>query len=194
MKVRFLVSFGYNWSLEHLKKKRYTLKRHFDYEDWSKKFEKYWRKYEGEILNTIKKKTKIKWKDKEVWCYLTPTVLGYSHPLTVKISKNMSITMKILIHELIHINFGDYFYKIKKMMPKNVDKLNYMAHVPLYLVYMDVIKQISPKDKKMFLEHELERQDYRKAVIKARKLYPEWKKWNKDILSFVKKCLEKELF
>jgi len=123
-KIEFVYSWIYNqtffmllkreWKLEYLKPSlRYT-----------KKLEKEWKKIDKKVLKEMENVTGMRWKDKEITCFLVNhCVHSFSWPLTVIISggegkfRRVDHVIDILVHELIHNLFSDNgVYKLDKQL------------------------------------------------------------------------------
>lgn len=64
--------------------------------------EKLWKKDEKRILKEISKVTGLKWKDKQIICYVNGMGRPFSDPLTLRLYKNKNDFIDTLTHELIH--------------------------------------------------------------------------------------------
>lgn len=68
------------------------------------KMKKFWKKDERKILEEISKITKLKWREKQIYCYMTgrENYFAFSDPLTLPFYKKLDFLTDILVHELIH--------------------------------------------------------------------------------------------
>jgi len=71
--------------------------------NYIKKVEKLWRKDEKKVLTELSKIIKLKWKEKQIYCYVVERCIPFSDPLTLPVyEKYPDYFIDVLIHELIH--------------------------------------------------------------------------------------------
>ena len=70
--------------------------------NYVKSIEELWKKQDNKILREIEKVTGLKWKEKEIKCYVIGFGRCFSDPLTMKLFENKNDFIDILTHELIH--------------------------------------------------------------------------------------------
>ena len=154
--------------------------------EWSKIFEKEWKKYEKRITDKISKYSGFEWKTEDVVCFVVEDfpVAGISLPLTIRMG-DLQERIKTLIHELIHVNvprrFNNLAYESKK--PRT------FTHIALYLIYNRIITEIFPGGE--LSKFEL-KGIYGEAIKKSIELEPLWRKSNKNIYDFMKYCLKRK--
>ncbi len=113
---------GSNLIQESLKKKGLEYPTHEKIRDFIKEVEPKWNKIEEKVLSSISKISGLKWKEKQVWCYVIGCGRSFSDPLTVKVHETKEDFIDTLVHEMIHQiqiqnedivnkNWGDYLYK-----------------------------------------------------------------------------------
>jgi hypothetical protein len=66
------------------------------------KVEPLWRRKESAALTEMSKVTSLKWREKEIICYIIGYGRSFSDPLTVRLYKNKNGFIDTLTHELIH--------------------------------------------------------------------------------------------
>lgn len=121
--------------------------------DYIKKIEKIWRKDESKLLKEFSKITELKWKEKQIYCYVVGKCIPFSDPLTIPIyNKYPNLFIDTLIHELIHQIFIQSFRKSKKAW-KYIDskykKENKKTriHIPLYAISSHIYLKFYNKNK-----------------------------------------------
>jgi len=190
MKVKFVVSLPYNMAMTKSVGKEYNRKNLVRVIKWTNKFEKEWRKYEKKITTRIARYSGFKWKRNKVICFVVEKYpcTAISKPLTIRIYKNIKNRIRILTHELIHVNtpikFGNLVAKSKRT--------RVFTHIAVYLILNKIMKEVFPKQRK-YSKKELSNKIYRNAIEKSIELGPLWKRSGKNIYSFMKYCLEKGL-
>ena len=195
MKVKFFVSYPFNLVLGWFVNKNFNLNDYEKLEVKGKELEKEWKKIEKRVFTKIEKYSKIKWKYKKFYCYLVRDGfrgMSIYDPLTIKVEKNVRDTIKSLIHELIHLNL--YTKDFSKLKPKGYSPTIFY-HIPLYLIYNRVLRELFPKDKKIYSPpiYRFKDKEYLKAIKISRQLDLLWRKSNKNIHAFMRYCLDKGL-
>lgn len=71
-------------------------------QSYMKAAEKVWRKYEKIILQELPRIIKLKWKEKEIICYVVGDCRPFSDPLTLPVYEDKGLFVDVLTHELIH--------------------------------------------------------------------------------------------
>jgi hypothetical protein len=162
-------------------------------QEYIKKIEKLWPKEEMAILQELARVSKLKWKKKEIICYVVSDCRPFSDPLTLPAYKNKEYFVDVLTHELIHQLFTqegnhkkakeawEYFHKKYKK-----ESFITRIHIPLYAIHSHVYK-------KLFNEERMERDmhwikffpDYKKAWEIVKK--EGYKKVLKEFNSRIKK-------
>jgi len=148
-KINFRYSWIYNQNLEkwtrnlkHTPKKRFTPR---EIENYIKAVEKLWEPKEKKILRELEKIAKLKWKEKEIICYIVGKCIPFSDPLTIPLYKNKNWFIDVLIHELIHQLFTQesnmeraerswkfFFNKYNK------ESHNVKIHIPLHAIHSKI--------------------------------------------------------
>ena len=156
--------------------------------EWSKMFEKEWRKYEKRITDKISKYSGFEWKTEDVDCFVVENfpVAGISFPLTIRMG-DLQKGIKTLTHELIHVNVPGKF----ENLVYESEKPRTFTHIALYLIYNRIITEIFPGDEP-YSEFE-SKGIYGEAIKKSIELEPLWRKSNKNIYDFMKYCLKRKL-
>jgi len=81
---------------------------------YSRKVEKLWNKQEIKILKEISNVSGLKWKVKNIDCYIVGYGIAFSDPLTISTYYKSNKFIDILTHELIHQIFIQNFNITKK--------------------------------------------------------------------------------
>jgi hypothetical protein len=79
---------------------------HEDIQEYVKKVEVEWEKLEKIVLHELGKTVKLKWKEREIICYVVGDCRPFSDPLTLPIYDDTSLFIDVLIHELVHRLFS----------------------------------------------------------------------------------------
>ena len=139
-------------------------------QSYIKKIEKIWSKERRAILQELARVSKLKWKKKEITCYVVSDCRPFSDPLTLPAYNNKEYFVDVLTHELIHQLFTqegnhkkakkawEYFHK-KYKKESHITRI----HIPLYAIHSHVYK-------KLFNEERMERDMY------WIKFFPDYKK------------------
>ena len=167
------VKFGYSDAYENALSKRsfkFNHKKRIAYEKVAKKFQSRWDKVDSKILFSMSRLTYLKWKQKEIECYLSSEAgYSYSHPLTIgyKIGWSFDYLIAFVTHELSHIFF--WSNKESIILPndtkqtknnigfyKNYSKESYMTklHIPVHALVILVIKKVFGKNAEKYLKWE----------------------------------------
>jgi len=187
MKIDFVVSLPYNELMAKAFCKKNFKVNLTNIKEWTRGFEKEWRKHERKILNKIEEYSGIKWKEDKIKCYVVGnSPISISSPLTIPIFKNKRVALKCLVHELIHVNIAGVNKPL--LSPKSKEAQTF-RHIGLYLIYNQIMKKFFPGEK-IYLRSELENPRYKKAIEISKKLEPKWKKSNKNIYEFMKYYLK----
>src|SRR3989338_5892909 len=151
--------------------------------------EKSWKVDEKRILGEIESVSGLKFKKNDIICYVVKNMADYaiSHPLTMKVEKNLERASIVLIHELIHILFvqNKKSEKLIGYLSKNYGEhnLHFRVHLPLFIVQRKVIENLYGKNyftKVLRTELKLEEGYIWRT---ANEIYPKFKK---DIIKFFK--------
>lgn len=104
-----------------------------------------WKKEESRTLKELSAISKLKWKVKEIPCYVVGRAFPFSDPLTLPIYKDKDWFVDVLTHELIHqlftqkgnmeITERSWNYIFKKYK-KESDKTK--IHIPLHAIHSDI--------------------------------------------------------
>ena len=188
MRVRFVVSLPYNMVMMRSSGKEFgegDLRRVVE---WSKMFEREWRKHERRVTDRISKYSGFDWETEDVVCFALEDfpVAGISLPLTIRMG-DLQERIKTLTHELIHVNLPRNF----KNLIRESEKPRTFNHIALYLIYNRIIAEIFPASEP-YSEFEL-KGIYGEAIKKSVELEPLWRKSDKNIYDFMKLCLRRKL-
>ena len=188
MKVNVEYSIPYDRMLTVMSMNEYSERQKDEIKNYIFNLENSWKKQEKKILREIEKVAGLKF-GADVTCYVVKDMsdLAISHPLTLKIEKNLERANIVLMHELIHVLFVQnkrsekLLEYLTKIFP---DKhLHFRVHLPLFLVQRKVIENLYGKiyfSKVLKQEVKLE-EGY--IWETANELYPKFKK---DAISFFK--------
>jgi len=144
---------------------------HDDIQNYIEKIEKEWREQEKIILRELEKTAKLKWKEREIICYVVGDCRPFSDPLTLPVYDDTSLFIDVLIHELIHRLFSqennyeeaekswNYFhnrYKNESFLTR--------IHIPINAILEHIYRKILDTER---LERDIKRSssrvDYKKA-------------------------------
>lgn len=149
-KIRFRYSYVYDRRYrDSPRMKRLLKKRGKKYPSsekiltYIKRIEPSWKKNEKKILREISKIMGLKWKEKEIICYVIGFGRGFSDPLTVKVFKNKNDFVDTLVHEMIHqIQFQnhDLWRKWAVYLRNNYKNKSRMtnSHILLHAVHKEI--------------------------------------------------------
>ena len=156
-KIKFVYSSIYDsgyrnskWVNEFLKKKKQKYPIEKQILSYIKYIEKHWKKDEKKILKEISKITGLKWKEKEIKCYVIGFGRPISDPLTLGICKYKNDFIDTLTHELIHqIQFQNEkkWPRWGKHLANKYKKELFMtkAHIFLHAVHWKLIEKLFNK-------------------------------------------------
>ena len=188
MKINFEYSIPYDRMLTIMSMNEYSEKQKDEIKDYIFNLENSWKKQEKKILKEIEKVAGLRFKA-DVTCYVVREMsdLAISHPLTLRIEKNLERASIVLMHELIHVLFVQN-KKSEKLLEYLTKKypgkyLHFKVHIPLFLVQRKVIENLYGKayfSKVLRQELKLEEGYIWETV---NKLYPKFKK---DAINFFK--------
>ena len=112
-----------------------------------------WRKDEKKVLTELSKISQLRWKEKNIRCYIVGKCIPFSDPLTISIyKKSPDNFIDILIHELIHrlfiqdgnlkksANSWSYFEKKYKKESK-ITKNHIVLHAIHSHIYLKIFNQ-----------------------------------------------------
>lgn len=176
------IRFKYSWIYDRMWQEAYRRKGKpkTGYPPNWKKLERYareieliWRRIEKKVLREMEKISSLGWKKREIICYIVTKCRPFSAPLTIRVYKDKTYFIDILVHELFHNLFTQnqekylryYFRYLKKKYPKYY--LMVRSHILLYAMH-----------KKLYLDYFGKKRllrDIEKANQFAKK-YPEYKK------------------
>jgi hypothetical protein len=134
-----------------------------------KKIEKLWEKDEKKILAEIENASGMKWKEKEIICYLVSRAIPFSDPLTMPVYKNKQFFIDILVHELIHRIFvqnnKDFRKKMQIIIKKFPDEnWNVKIHILLDIIHKKIYEKFNwQKRMQNEINYFKKLRDYKKA-------------------------------
>lgn len=135
-----------------------------------KKVESMWHKYEKKVLGEMSKLTGLKWKEKNITCYVVGNCFPFSDPLTIKAYKEHDYFIDTLIHESIHQLFtqngnSERVAKVKKYYEKKYagETRRTQIHIHVHAIHQHLFL-------KFFGQKRLDRQ------IEKMNKYPDYKK------------------
>ena len=106
MKLNFEYSIPYDRMLTVMSMNEYHEKQKDEVKDYIFMLGESWKGVEKRIIRGIEKAAGLKFKE-DATCYVVKNMADYaiSHPLTLKMEKNLDKANVVLMHELIHILF-----------------------------------------------------------------------------------------
>ena len=132
---------------KYLKEQNKTYPSRKKVKDYIQKIEKEWGKQEEKVLNKISKTSGLKWKQKEIICYVIGYGRPFSDPLTMRIYPNINDFIDNLTHELIHniqLQNGKNISKWWKYVEKNYKNESRLTknHLFLHAVHWEILKSL----------------------------------------------------
>ncbi len=188
MKIKFEYSIPYDRMLTIMSLNDYDEKQKDEIKDYIFGLSESWNNVEKRVIKSIERASGLKFKE-DATCYVVKNMADYaiSHPLTLKIEKNLERAKVVLMHELIHILFvqNEKAEKLLECLSKKYPKqsLYFKVHLPLFLVQRKVIEEVFGQayfNKVLKDEVKLEEGYIWKD---ANALYPKFKK---DVVKFFK--------
>ena len=132
--------------------------------NYIKNIDKYWKKYEKPILKELSQISRLKWKSKEIPCYVVGDCVLFSDPLTIGMYKDKDWFVNNLIHELIHQLFTQEGNEVKSKKAWNYiyrkykkESHNTQIHIPLHAIHTHIYLNFFDKKK---LEEEIKFNKY----------------------------------
>jgi hypothetical protein len=149
-KIKFLYSPIYDDVLTEYEGKRFNENQKKEVENYIQKLQIKWREVEKPVLEFLLKTLNSKWNGKEITCYVVKhfRISGISHPLTLKMTRNVEEGLSNLIHELIHIflplkKWEKISQKLIKKFPG--EKPEIILHIYVNFVHLQVLKKFFKK-------------------------------------------------
>ncbi|PJA01974.1 hypothetical protein COX73_03215 [bacterium (Candidatus Gribaldobacteria) CG_4_10_14_0_2_um_filter_36_18] len=104
-KINFFYSPIYDFLLTEYEGKHFHKKQKKEVENYIRRLQILWQKVNKPILRFLLKIFKNNWSEKEITCYIVKyfRLSGISHPLTIKMTRNLEEAIINLVHELIHV-------------------------------------------------------------------------------------------
>jgi hypothetical protein len=110
--------------------------------NYIKEIEPLWRKEEKRICSELAKITGLKWRDKEIVCYVVGDCRPFSDPLTLPAYRNREFFIDVLTHELIHQLFvqADNTEKAWQRIHRKYKKESFITriHIPLHAIHWHI--------------------------------------------------------
>ncbi|MFA6097897.1 MAG: hypothetical protein WC788_09840 [Candidatus Paceibacterota bacterium] len=139
--------------------------------NYIKKVEKMWRKCEKKVLREMTELTGLKWKEKNITCYVVGNCSPFSDPLTIKTYKEHDYFIDTLVHESIHQLFTqegnlEQAAKAWKYFEKKYANETYRTriHIPLHAIHWHIFLKFFGQKR---LDRQIEKMnkytDYKKA-------------------------------
>ena len=147
-------------------------------------FELEWANQEKDILETIEKASKLKFKSK-IDCYIVQSMAykAISHPLTISTEEDVEKNIHLLIHELIHIILvQNQTTRLLRKLEANYEDHDAMVHIPVLLVQKRVEELLYGK--KSFTNH-IDGLEAHLPIIT--RIYPKYLKQRSNVLEFLLK-------
>lgn len=151
----------YDNALSKQKKITYSKNKSERGEKFAKRLQKEWNKYAEEILTTMVKISKLKWKHDTIECFVSfETPYAFSHPLTININNNMYYGIDNLVHELTHILLVSN--RVNALPPKSKilykrykkEKYNVKLHIIVHALIILTFQKVLGKDAEKYLKWE----------------------------------------
>ena len=149
-KIKFLYSPIYDCVLTEYEGKRFNENQKKEVENYIQKLQIKWREVEKPVLEFLLKTLNSKWNGKEITCYVVKhfRISGISHPLTLKMTRNVEEGLSNLIHELIHIflplkKWEKISQKLIKKFPEERPEI--ILHIYVNFVQLQVLKKFFKK-------------------------------------------------
>ncbi len=169
VKIKFRWSFIYEASI-HNKEEDDFKKIEEEVKNFIEKVSLKWKPLEEKIFSYIENLTGLKWKSKEINCYVihTSDYMPISDPLTIAIrfrsgNEIFELTpdrfLNMLIHEIIHNLFienekeTDYYFKELLDSCKYSQNWNVSTHIPIHAIYEKIFLKFFDKKR---LDKEIE--------------------------------------
>ncbi len=150
--IKFFYSQIYDAILTEYEGKNFSKRQKEEVEKYIKKFQREWKKIEKPILKFLLKIFPKAKENEKIVCYFVKNfkISGISHPLTIRMSKDVQKDISTLIHELIHIflvcekqKWKKVFKTLMKKFPK--EKRYTIVHLFVNFVHLKVLKKFFPK-------------------------------------------------
>lgn len=142
------IKFRYSWIYDMTSRKNLdSYRKKLPYpspkkiQDYISNVEKEWGKIGKKILQYLSKTAGIKWKEKEIICYVVGRSKPLSDPLIMEIyEKRTDWFIDVLIHELIHRLFiqENNLEKLYKLSKKYKKDIHITVHIILNAIHKDV--------------------------------------------------------
>jgi hypothetical protein len=110
--------------------------------NYVKKLDARWKKIDKKIFDSISRISGLKWKIKEIECYVVSIpICPFSVPLTIHIHNDLNWQIEILIHELIH---NILVQNMERVIFKNYNKygklpFNTKIHILVHAIEREVL-------------------------------------------------------
>jgi hypothetical protein len=148
--IKFFYSPIYDYVLTEYEGKRFNENQKKEVENYIQKLQIKWREVEKPVLEFLLKTLNSKWNGKEITCYVVKhfRISGISHPLTLKMTRNVEEGLSNLIHELIHIflplkKWEKISQKLIKKFPE--EKPEIILHIYVNFIHLQVLKKFFKK-------------------------------------------------
>lgn len=159
-RIKFFYSSIYDRLLTEYEGKYFHEKQEREIENYIRRLQVSWRKINKPILRFLLKILKNKWSEKEIKCYVVKyfRLSGISHPLTIKMTKDIKEAIINLIHELIHIFLPlRKWKKISSNLAKKFphEKPEIILHIYINFIQLQVLRKFFEKSviKKMLRKY-----------------------------------------
>lgn len=109
-----------------------------------------WGKIESEVLKAISRITGLKWKEKDITCYVIGYGRSFSDPLTIRLHETPELFIDTLVHEMIHqiqIQNNDLAKKWYSYLDKvhnnetNLTKNHIIVHAIHKKIYLELFNE-----------------------------------------------------
>ena len=182
-----MLNFNYSWiydqNIHWWNRKRLNPNSYKKTSSYIKKLENKWNKIDKTVFDTISELSNLKWKNKEIECYVVNALIySFSVPLTITTKNDLDQQIEILIHELIHNIWIQNLDKIKIKDYNKYGKLNQNTkiHILVHAIEKEVlIKLFGDEKTKKYIKTYDKSSDYKKAwnIVEkegSRRIIREW--------------------
>jgi hypothetical protein len=107
------------------------------------KIQKKWKGCGEKVLKELARISKLKWKSRNIYCYVVGKGIPFSDPLTMPIYKNTDYFIDVLVHELIHQLFSQNMAETEEAW-RYIDRKykkeshNTRIHIPLHAIHQHI--------------------------------------------------------
>ncbi|NYZ79622.1 hypothetical protein H0N95_00020 [Candidatus Micrarchaeota archaeon] len=143
--VKFVYSYPYDRTMSGLIGKEWSFKNEGMVRKQIKLIESAWAKLEGNVLKEMPRATGLKWKVKEIRCYVNSYGVPFSDPLTITIltktgsKKTMDRIIDNLVHELIHVFLSTSGFKSSQLKKFKKESPLTRTHIFVHALHKHIL-------------------------------------------------------